>query len=92
MPPSGSPTWRRPRRTVVLIGGYSMAILRGALRALLMTVVLGALYGYLYVLLQAEDYALLLGSVGLFVILALVMYLTRRIDWSGRIAARPVTE
>jgi inner membrane protein len=69
--------------TVLLIGGYSMAILRGALRALLMTVVLGALYGYLYVLLQLEDYALLLGSVGLFVILALVMYLTRRIDWTG---------
>ncbi|HEV2854139.1 MAG TPA: cell envelope integrity protein CreD [Thermoanaerobaculia bacterium] len=69
--------------TVLLIGGYSIAILRGALRALLMTVVLGALYGYLYVLLQLEDYALLLGSAGLFVILALVMYLTRRVNWSG---------
>jgi inner membrane protein len=33
------------------------------------------------VLLQAEDYALLLGSVGLFLILALVMYVTRRLDW-----------
>ncbi len=69
--------------TVLLIGGYSVAILRGALRALLMTVVLGVLYGYLYVLLQLEDYALLLGSIGLFLILALVMYLTRRIDWSA---------
>jgi len=69
--------------TVLLIGGYSMAILRGALRAILMTLVLGGLYGYLYVLLQLEDYALLLGSVGLFVILALVMYLTRKIDWGG---------
>ncbi|HEX3553969.1 MAG TPA: cell envelope integrity protein CreD [Thermoanaerobaculia bacterium] len=69
--------------TVLLIGGYSVAILRGALRASLMTVVLGTLYGYLYVLLQLEDYALLLGSIGLFLILALVMYLTRRIDWSA---------
>jgi len=42
---------------------------------------LTALYSYLYVLLQAEDYALLLGSVGLFLILALVMYITRRLDW-----------
>ena len=75
--------------TVLLIGGYSIAILRGALRALLMTVVLGSLYGYLYVLLQLEDYALLLGSVGLFVILAVVMYLTRRIDWSGRGVVTP---
>jgi inner membrane protein len=69
--------------TVLLIGGYSVAILRGALRALLMTIVLGILYGYLYVLLKLEDYALLLGSIGLFAILALVMYLTRRIDWSS---------
>ncbi len=76
--------------TVLLIGGYSVAILRGALRALLMTVVLGALYGYLYVLLQLEDYALLLGSIGLFVILAVVMYLTRKIDWSARTVTKPV--
>jgi inner membrane protein len=79
--------------TVLLIGGYSEAILRGALRALLMSAVLGGLYGYLYVLLQLEDYALLLGSLGLFVILALVMYLTRKVDWSaarpGREAAQP---
>jgi inner membrane protein len=69
--------------TVLLIGGYSAAVLRGRLRALLMTLVLGVLYGYLYVLLQLEDYALLLGAAGLFAILALVMYLTRRIDWGG---------
>lgn len=67
--------------TVGMIGTYSVAILRGAGRALWMTGILGLLYGYLYVLLQAEDYALLLGSIGLFVILALVMYVTRRIDW-----------
>lgn len=41
------------------------------------------LYAFLFVLLQLEDYALLLGSIGLFAILALVMYLTRRIDWFG---------
>ncbi|HBQ59041.1 MAG TPA: hypothetical protein DD671_05300, partial [Balneolaceae bacterium] len=32
-------------------------------------------------LLQLQDYALLMGSIGLFVVLALVMYLTRHIDW-----------
>ena len=67
--------------TVALIGGYSAAILRGKLRALGTAAALAALYGYLYVLLQLEDYALLLGSVGLFAILTLVMYVTRRIDW-----------
>ena len=77
--------------TVLLIGGYSAAVLRGPLRALLMTIVLGVLYGYLYVLLQLEDYALLLGSVGLFAILALVMYLTRRIDWGAREAGKSLS-
>jgi inner membrane protein len=79
--------------TVGLIGGYSAAILRGRLRALGTAAALGALYGYLYVLLQAEDYALLLGSVGLFAILALVMFVTRRIDWyAPRPAGVSITE
>jgi inner membrane protein len=46
------------------------------------------LYGFLYIILQLQDYALLLGSIGLFVILAIVMYITRKIDWFaiGKIA------
>ena len=50
---------------------------------------MAALYAYLYVLLKNEDYALLIGSVGLFLMLAAVMYLTRRIDWhaAGRSGA-----
>lgn len=43
--------------------------------------VLAALYGFLFITLQLQDYALLLGSVGLFVVLFIVMYLTRKIDW-----------
>jgi len=49
---------------------------------------LSALYGFLYVLLQIQDYALLVGSVGLFAVLGTVMWLTRGIQWyalgSGR--------
>ncbi|MEM9300585.1 MAG: cell envelope integrity protein CreD [Pseudomonadota bacterium] len=40
-----------------------------------------ALYGMLYVILQSEDHALLMGSLLLFGALALVMFATRRIDW-----------
>lgn len=47
---------------------------------LLMGVLIG-LYGYLYVTLQATDYALLIGSAGLTIMLALTMYLTRRVNW-----------
>src|SRR6185437_7450388 len=39
------------------------------------------LYGYLYLLLRNEDYALLIGSIGLFVILGAIMFVTRRVDW-----------
>ena len=42
---------------------------------------MATLYGYLYLLLRLEDYALLAGSVGLFVMLALLMFLTRRVNW-----------
>ena len=39
------------------------------------------LYGYLYLLLMNEDYALLIGSIGLFAILGASMFVTRRVDW-----------
>jgi inner membrane protein len=67
--------------STLLIGGYSAAILRRARRALPVVALLTSVYGYLYVTLQAEDYALLLGALGLFAILAAFMWLTRRVDW-----------
>ena len=67
--------------TVLLTVLYVASVFRRATFAAVIGTVLVALYAYLYVLLQLQDYSLLLGSVGLFVILAAVMYLTRRIDW-----------
>ncbi|MCE9624923.1 MAG: cell envelope integrity protein CreD [Deltaproteobacteria bacterium] len=67
--------------TVGLITAYLMTVLQKKSRALLMATVLTGLYGYLFTLLRAEDYALLMGSAGLFVILAAVMFLTRKINW-----------
>jgi inner membrane protein len=74
---------------VLLISGYSLAILKGKGRALTMSAMLAVLYGYLYVLLQAEDYALLLGSLGLLAILSIVMFLTRKVDWYSPKATSP---
>lgn len=42
------------------------------------------LYVYLYVLLQLENFSLLLGAIGLFIALSVVMYVTRKIDWYNR--------
>ena len=66
---------------VLLTALYTRAILRDRRFMILISAVLTGLYGFLYVNLQLQDYALLLGSIGLFVTLALVMYLTRKVDW-----------
>ncbi|MBI5633213.1 MAG: cell envelope integrity protein CreD [Nitrospirae bacterium] len=67
--------------TIFMITAYTKSVLADKTIAAAVFVILSLLYGFLYVLLQIEDYALLLGSIGLFVILGLVMYLTRKIDW-----------
>lgn len=78
---------------VGLIAWYWNWVIRGGARhGLLMGVVLSALYGYLYLLLRLEDYSLLAGAVGLFVMLAAVMFLTRRIDWYTLRLGRESTE
>jgi len=66
---------------IALITVYSYSVLADKLKSGIIFGVLIILYGYLYILLQLQDYALLLGSLGLFVVLALVMFLTRNINW-----------
>ncbi|MDD9937754.1 MAG: inner membrane CreD family protein [Myxococcales bacterium] len=39
------------------------------------------MYGYLYVVLEQEDYALLTGTLALFVALSTVMFVTHRVQW-----------
>ncbi len=64
-----------------LIGFYLCAVLKSRVRGLGFAALLTLLYGTLYGLLIAEDSALVLGSLLLFVVLAAVMVITRRIDW-----------
>jgi inner membrane protein len=74
--------------STALIASYSAAALHSMRRALPIGALLGALYSYLYVTLRAEDYALLLGALGSFCMLASIMYLTRHVDWcAARFAA-----
>ena len=42
---------------------------------------LACLYAYIFFLIQLETYALLVGSIGLFVILAIIMYFSQKINW-----------
>ena len=60
---------------------YSMAIFKNKKWGLLLSGVQLVSYVFLYGTLQAEDYALLIGSIGLFAVIALLMFITRKIDW-----------
>lgn len=66
---------------VALIASYSYTIFKEVKRAVVVGIFLSVLYMFLYVVLQLEDMALLLGSIGLFVILAIVMFASRKINW-----------
>ncbi len=65
----------------LLISGYSKGILKNNRFTVTVFGILTILYAYLYIVLQLEDYALLMGSIGLLLILTTVMYITRKIDW-----------
>ena len=71
-----------------MVAAYSIVVLRRVSRALIVAVGVSLLYAYLYLLLMNEDYALLIGSVGLFAILGGIMYATRNVDWHS-VATRP---
>ena len=66
---------------MLLITWYVSYVLRGVKRALGLGVILTSLYATLYVILQSQQHTLILGSVLVFVVITLVMYLTRHIDW-----------
>ncbi|CAD5106576.1 cell envelope integrity protein CreD [Zestomonas carbonaria] len=68
---------------VLLIGVYVSSVLRSWRRGGGFTALLAALYAMLYAVLSAEDYALLMGSLLVFGLLATVMMLTRKLDWYG---------
>lgn len=67
---------------VGLIGYYVSHVLHSVRLGLGLGGAVALLFGLLYVVLLSEDYALLLGSLVLFGVLALIMVVTRRIDWS----------
>jgi inner membrane protein len=66
---------------VTLIFSYIKCFFKKVLMPILIAVIQIMLYVYFYVTLKSEDYALLMGSLGLFCVLAIVMYVTRKINW-----------
>jgi inner membrane protein len=66
---------------VALLGFYGHYLLGGARAGALFATGIAGLYGALYLLLQMEQTSLVIGSLLLFVVLASVMVMTRRVDW-----------
>jgi len=65
----------------LLVTGYARAALGSTARAMLLGALQAGAYAVFYVLVQSDDYALVLGATTLFGVLAIAMYLTRRVDW-----------
>ena len=68
--------------TSILVGSYIATVTRSTGRGLQIFGVIAVIYALLYLLLRVEDYALLIGSIAAFAMLAAVMFATRNIDWS----------
>jgi inner membrane protein len=66
---------------ISMITLYSYSIFRARKLTFLLLGTLVGIYGFLFVTLQLADYALLMGSTGLTLILGLTMYFTRNVNW-----------
>ncbi len=64
-----------------LIVLYVKNIFKNSTLTRMMGLMLIILYLFIYIIIQSQDYALLMGSIGLFIVLSVVMYLSRNIDW-----------
>jgi len=66
---------------VSMVALYSVSIFKTMRLTILLVTTLVGIYGFLFVTLQLADYALLMGSIGLTLILGATMYFTRKINW-----------
>lgn len=73
--------WVSSISVIGLISIYSFSVLNKKRLSYLLASSLLIIYGFLFIIIQIETYALLIGSIGLFFILTLTMYFTRKISW-----------
>ncbi|MCG6190813.1 cell envelope integrity protein CreD [Maribellus maritimus] len=66
---------------IIMVLFYSRTFLKTWMNSLIQTLILTFSFGFIFVLMQLETYALLVGSIGLFAVLGLTMFFTRKINW-----------
>ena len=67
--------------TIGLVMWFIGSIMRSSKLGVFISFVLTVVYGYIFIIIQLQDYALLMGSIGLFIALAIIMYFSRRLQW-----------
>lgn len=70
--------------TVILIGSFIATLLKNRVPAIIFSTILSIFYGFIFVIIQLEELALLFGSIGLFVIISVLMYLSAKMDWNRK--------
>ena len=69
--------------TIGLVAGFIASLIKNKKAAILFTIILTIFYVFIYVIIQLEDLALLIGSVALFIIVSILMYFSRKINWDN---------
>jgi len=67
--------------TISSISLYSITVFRDKKSVIALFAVMALFYNFIYILLQMQDYSLILGTTMLFVTLSSIMYISRNIDW-----------
>ena len=67
--------------TIGLVTWFVGSIMKSGKLATFISFVLTVVYGYIFTIIQLQDYSLLMGSIGLFVALAIIMYFSRKMQW-----------
>ena len=75
--------WIASAFTVGLISFYSVSFLKSRELVMLFTSLLGIFYSFIFIIILQQDFSLLLGSIGLFLIIAALMYFSRKVEWYG---------
>jgi inner membrane protein len=67
--------------TIGLVTWFVGSIMKSSKLAMFISFVLTVVYGYIFTIIQLQDYALLMGSIGLFIALGIIMYFSRKLQW-----------
>lgn len=67
--------------TIGLVVWYISGVMKSSKLALFISFVLTVVYSYIFIIIQLQDYSLLMGSIGLFIALAVIMFFSRKLQW-----------